>query len=323
MQCSTPLLLKNKKTGSLISVPCRRCMACRINKRNYVSMLARFEVYSYYKKDMGSSFITLTYDDDYLPPNGSLSRHEAQNFLKRLREHLSRSNFPTRSFYLFGRERHVPDFKYFICGEYGDKDSRPHYHAIIFGVDSSILKPFLRKTWKKGFFQCSDVSNARVRYCMKYMDKQYNTNTAYWNKDDTIDLFEQPFSLMSHGIGLDFLYSIKKDIYENGGIPSNGSIVPLSPYYSKLLGVDSFNYLSVLRTHKRKAKDNGYDDVTEYLLDKKYSDELNLYHSQILSGSAAYSDYSLNAKLNRDSYISKKNNFVDEDIKQLVSEVLK
>ena len=69
---------------------------------------------SYYKTN---TFLTLTYNDENLPKDGSLSKEEVQKYLKRLRERLD------------GRE-----IKFYAAGEYGEDNGRPHYHLILMNV---------------------------------------------------------------------------------------------------------------------------------------------------------------------------------------------
>ncbi len=59
-------------------------------------------------------YVTLTYNQEHLPPGGNLVPEHLVGYLKRLRKN-------TKS-----------TFKYLACGEYGDKKGRPHYHLIIF-----------------------------------------------------------------------------------------------------------------------------------------------------------------------------------------------
>ena len=54
-------------------------------------------------------FVTLTYDEDHLPLDRSVSRREVQLFMKRLRKAIS----PLR-------------VRFFACGEYGERFGRPH-----------------------------------------------------------------------------------------------------------------------------------------------------------------------------------------------------
>ena len=65
-------------------------------------------------------FLTLTFDDLHLPASGSVNVRDVQLFLKRFRKALTYRNMKIR---------------FFACGEYGDKNLRPHYHLIIFGYD--------------------------------------------------------------------------------------------------------------------------------------------------------------------------------------------
>lgn len=74
-------------------------------------------------------FLTLTYDEAHLPAGGSLQVADCQLFMKRLRSRISPAKI-----------------RFFLCGEYGEKLSRPHYHALIFGHDF----PDKRQAGKRG-----------------------------------------------------------------------------------------------------------------------------------------------------------------------------
>lgn len=77
-----------------------------------------------------NSFITLTYDNEHLPKDLSLDIKHFQLFVKRLRKKLKMR---------WEKEGNNPEkwesFRYFHCGEYGEKRQRPHYHACLFGED--------------------------------------------------------------------------------------------------------------------------------------------------------------------------------------------
>ena len=85
-------------------------------------------LYSELKTTEKSCFITLTYSDENNPI--ILKKSDFQKFIKRLRKDY--------------------DIKYFACGEYGDKTLRPHFHAILFGVNFSDDKIIFSKS-KKGY----------------------------------------------------------------------------------------------------------------------------------------------------------------------------
>lgn len=68
-----------------------------------------------------NAFVTLTYDDAFLPLTctmlPTLVPEHPKNWLKRLRKH-----FPPE---------HV---RFYLAGEYGDENFRPHYHVALFNV---------------------------------------------------------------------------------------------------------------------------------------------------------------------------------------------
>ena len=113
MKCTKPVWINNKPplSGGLY-VPCGKCIASRIQKRNELTMRCLHEL-SYHDS---SSFVTLTYNDDSLPDNSSLRKRDLQLFFKRLRKAV----LPVR-------------IRYFACGEYGDNSHRPQ-HTVYYHV---------------------------------------------------------------------------------------------------------------------------------------------------------------------------------------------
>lgn len=93
---------------------CGQCVFCRIQRRRVWTHRIMLEA----SQHDNNAFLTLTYSDDYLPRDNSLSPRELQLFLKRLRK-----NSGVR-------------FRFFACGEYGEQSERPHYHLALFGYAS-------------------------------------------------------------------------------------------------------------------------------------------------------------------------------------------
>lgn len=171
-------------------------------------------------------FLTLTYDDVFIPStnNGvaTLDKKHLQDFIKRFR-------------YFVG----LKGLKYFACGEYGSRTSRPHYHIALFGIDLLNLETYAKhdglsstlvdKAWKFGHNQVSVLLLDRIVYVTKYLDKQYSD--AY-NKI----IFRgavRPFSLISKGVGLGlydylrpFIARCKFDVKY-----SDGSVATIPPYF--------------------------------------------------------------------------------------------
>lgn len=103
MRCANPLVMY--VNGDPHSFGCGHCLACKIQRSREWSF--RLSVEASYWKD--ASFLTLTYNDENLPPDGSLVKADLQKFFKRLRKDLANP------------------IKYYACGEYGDRFKRPHY----------------------------------------------------------------------------------------------------------------------------------------------------------------------------------------------------
>lgn len=154
-----------------IQLPCGHCLACRLKKASeWVSRnLAELRYHSQ------ASFITLTVspenEDKVFPRvNGFLSLSYApfQLFLKRLRSHFDGT-----------------DIRFYMCGEYGDNFSRPHYHSILYGVDFDDKVPWsshdgyiiyrssiLESLWPYGFSTIGAVSEESIQYTCRYVCKK-------------------------------------------------------------------------------------------------------------------------------------------------------
>ena len=132
MTCTHPIRL-----GEGFIVPCGKCMACRVKRTQEWATRILHEA-SYYK---ANTFLTLTYSDDYLPDDGSLSIEEVQLYVKRLRARMN------------GRE-----IKYYAAGEYGDENKRPHYHLIVMNVGMKKDFDVMDKSLVERIYLCEPVT---------------------------------------------------------------------------------------------------------------------------------------------------------------------
>lgn len=115
--CVTPARLKQQKEIGL-TVPCGQCVECRMRRRRDWGVRCMHEA-SLHEFNL---FATLTYSEEFLPRSGSLDGPVRgvkpgafALFMKRLRKKMG----PVR---------------FFHSGEYGEKNGRPHYHALLFGL---------------------------------------------------------------------------------------------------------------------------------------------------------------------------------------------
>lgn len=176
-----------------------------------------------------SSFVTLTYDNNCLPLNCSVSKVELQKFIKRLRKNLN------------GRS-----IKYFACGEYGDSSQRPHYHIILLGVGLKYEdKQIVKDCWRYCDWSNRSISRHSfglvepdsIRYVCQYVDKKYVGEKAIeiYNKTNR----EVPFKLCSQGIGLRYALENQKQITDLGYISVKGIKNSIPRYYIKKLELET------------------------------------------------------------------------------------
>lgn len=133
----------------MMHVPCGKCAFCV--KKSIDHWCTRIE----HEMETSSSafFITLTYDDEHLPKNLSVSKRDLQLFIKRLR-------------------KRNPAIRYFAVGEYGSERGRPHYHAVIFNLlDLDLITACWTDRDNKpiGFVKGDRANAGRIRYMVSYM----------------------------------------------------------------------------------------------------------------------------------------------------------
>lgn len=213
--CLKPVIVYVPKEGATggIYVPCGKCVACRKGKINEWSVRIIHEA-EYWKGN--NCFITLTYADECLPIDGSLNVKDVQLFLKRLRKKIG--------------DRKI---KYYITGEYGDENWRPHYHALFFGIKQD-ERELLLDCWKKGFVDKNPgyVSIKSAKYVMKYINKNYEKKRVY-----ELAGLKVMKPLMSKGIGKQYALDNRKNFEEGKAETINGVKIGIPRYYCKILDI--------------------------------------------------------------------------------------
>lgn len=135
--------------GSL-AFGCGQCMPCRFTRHRLWTHRILLESL----KHNSSTFVNLTYEEE--PPGGTLVPKDTQDFLKRLRHHVS----PRK-------------LRFFLCGEYGEDKGRPHYHAAIFGLCPT-EEELVRMAWGRGHVMVGDITPASAAYIAGYVTKKMN-----------------------------------------------------------------------------------------------------------------------------------------------------
>lgn len=183
-----------------------------------------------------NAFINLTYSDDHLPDNYSVSVRVMQDFMKKLRYEIA--------------PRQV---RFFACGEYGPSTHRPHYHALLFGYSFDDLKLFMRNHqgdnlytsakltswWGKGHCTVGAVTYQSAAYVARYIMKKISGERA----DDhycrvhpitgKIVNVEPEFCTQSRmpGIGASWFDKYKNDAFPSDFLIVDGQKRPVPKYY--------------------------------------------------------------------------------------------
>jgi len=228
--CTSPYVVQT--TPNRVELPCGRCLQCRIARaRVWATRCVHESAFHEH-----NAFITLTYNDEKLPSNKSISKEELQRFFKRLRKNLDYFN-----------ERRI---KYFACGEYGqEKDEygipkeRPHYHAIIFGLSPwGDDKWEVEEAWGKGFIYTGTVTYDSARYVAEYINTDYDGELGKRIYADR----QKPFKLSSQGLGRDYAILEKDKIKTGMGLTVRGNHVSVPRYYQQKAGITDIEKLQLL-----------------------------------------------------------------------------
>lgn len=185
------------------AVPCGQCIGCRLERSRQWALRCMHEA-SLYERNC---FLTLTYSDEFLPADGSLRFRDFQLFMKRLR-------------FEFGS-----GIRFFHCGEYGDVNLRPHYHALLFNFDFDdkrlhaagadghrlYVSATLDRLWPLGFGVIGSVTFDSAAYVARYCVKKVTGSAAA----DHYAGRAPEYATMSRrpGIGAGWYERFKADVY--------------------------------------------------------------------------------------------------------------
>lgn len=233
-----------------IQLPCGQCIGCRLERSRIWAMRCVCE------KEMheSSSFITLTYNPDQtIERQTTLVPADYVNFMKRFRERI----YPEK-------------IRFFHCGEYGEQNSRPHHHAIIFGWDfpdkdvftiqngSYIYRSsFLEELWPYGFSSIGDVTFESCAYVARYIMKKQTGEKAdeyYKGKvPEYVTMSRRP------GIGKSFFEKYSADIYPGDQLVIRSDQICKPPrYFDELYKSnhgEEFEIIKQKRKEERSEKD--------------------------------------------------------------------
>ncbi len=272
---------RSSKTVGKMEVACGQCLGCRLDRTLMWAMRIVHESCLY----ENNSFVTFTYrsikecnskqikNGYHVPADYSLNYHHFRDFIKRLRRH-----FPQK-------------IRYFHCGEYGEENLRPHYHACLFNCtfddqfvyqqEQGIItyeSATLQNLWPYGFCTIGELNYETASYTAGYILKKITGNrsldtylrndeygVAYWVK--------APYTTMSlkPGIGAEFYDKFETDFFPSdvSPVPGKGIIKKVPRYYETILkNSDPATHKMVKQLRKAWMEKHREDFTPERLMDK-------------------------------------------------------
>lgn len=209
MLCKKPIWVKTSTTP----VKCGRCMGCRTSLRRLWTHRIMLEALCHEH----TAFVTLTYDADHYPKNGSIDPSHKDKFLSNLRNR--------------GHK-----IRYYIVAEYGDKTERAHFHAILFGFQTCFRGrtnhlldiccercQIVKDAWQKGGVDLGSLSFKSASYCAKYVNKKMTSaHDSRLNGRHP----ERSYKSLKPGIGAVALPQIVASLHDS----VTGEVLPIPQY---------------------------------------------------------------------------------------------
>ncbi|QXP08623.1 MAG: replication initiator protein [Arizlama microvirus] len=238
-------------------------MGCRIDRARDWTLRITHES----KLRQPNWFATLTYDNEHLPNPPSLNYPDFQGWMKRVR-------------------RRLGPFRFFMCGEYGEQTRRPHYHAILFGLELKDLKRWggtdtmptwtsdvLTKSWGKGMIVLGQVTTQSANYVARYNLKKINGDRAEahyrWADPETGEQHQlrPEFCQMSRkpGIGAEWYDKYHSDFHTHDYAVSDGAKLPIPKYYDKRATDKGYELDVIKMARETRALPKAWNNTVERL----------------------------------------------------------
>jgi hypothetical protein len=276
MKCTSPLLAYRWE-GKIVfnspfpfargfNLPCGRCSMCRLNYARQWAVRCVDEA----QMHESSSFITLTFNPESLLNREnpwSLNVKDFQLFMKKLR------NLHTKK-----------SIRFFHCGEYGEENKRPHYHALIFnhnfpdkklwkirdGISLYISKE-LESIWPYGFSTIGEVTFQSASYVARYSMKKVHGDEAedyykHISENGKVTPIKPQYCTMSRkpGLGDTWLKKFHTDVFPHDYIVREKHEMKPPRYYLEQLNNEKHElYNPTLYEEIKKNRQKQMDDPIE------------------------------------------------------------
>lgn len=275
MPCFSPLEAFKTVDGQIVfketkdvhfrlKLACGQCIGCKLARsRNWaIRCLHESQMHA------SNCFITLTYNSDSLS-SSCLNYDDFQLFMRRLRKRFKGSRI-----------------RFYMCGEYGELNRRPHFHACLFGFDFPDREYFrtlgsgckiytskiLEELWPFGYCSIGDVTFESAAYIARYITKKVTGDAAeaHYRLVDSetgeVTMLVPEFTKMSlkPGIGKDwFLKFGDTDITPFDRVVVRGKEQNVPKYYKGLIKLRDPFRSDEIDFERVKNAEKFVDDCTE------------------------------------------------------------
>lgn len=189
---------------------CGQCRGCRLEKSRQWAVRCLHEA----SLHEDNCYLTLTLDDAHLT-SMSLDYSLFQGFMRRLRKEVGKVRF-------------------YMAGEYGESNLRPHFHALLFGYDfpdkvhlrqspagfKLYRSPLLESLWPFGFSSVGACSFESAAYVARYVMKKVNGELAEEHYGGRVPEFSR--MSLKPGIGAGWIDKFAGDVIPDGKVVVNG-----------------------------------------------------------------------------------------------------
>lgn len=253
---------RSESNGQKLTVSCGQCVGCRLKRSQEWALRCVHEAQVLEEEGKPSCFVTLTYDDEHLPHDEGLHHEHFQKFIRAV------------------RKRTGEKIRFYMCGEYGEKYGRPHYHAILFGFDFSedrykwrqerdkifYRSDLLEKCWRRGNSEISPFSYQAAGYVARYVMKKVTGEQSedYYQKVDKAGRLvpvAHEYNRMSikPGLGHAWYEKYHADL-DKDFITHDGRKYPVPSYYDKLREREHSEAMRFIKRKRKAAAARHSDD---------------------------------------------------------------
>ena len=281
--------MKGNPVYQFDEIPCGKCIECRLKYAKTWATRCMLEAREYEHNEM----LTLTYDEEHVPTNTgidvktgeikqvqTLVKKDVQDFLKRLRKAIK------------------SPIRYFMCGEYGSQNGRPHYHLIMYNLNvedkqrqginkkghETFTSATIEKIWGKGRIDLQPVTYESCEYVARYVLKKQKGAEAKETYSDRGQIPEYTCMSRKPGIAYKYYERKKETINETQKIwlQTKKTLKAVAPprYFDKLLEKEDFEKLQEI---KQKRKELAMFKEREQRIETPLSrEEILLKHQGVL-----------------------------------------